>query len=93
MINTEPNQLTLPLFHMNGNSVERLTEQYHNAYTKLQEFIDAFSEIEFHPRDYYPLGDGAFDKADSERCKTRMSINDVYKYLEAHIEHCYDHGK
>ena len=93
MINTEPTQLTLPLFHMNGNCVKTLTEQYQNAYTKLQEFIDTFGEIDFHPRDYYPLGDDAWNKARNERDEARRQINEVYKYLEAHIEHCYNNGK
>lgn len=90
---TNSDQLTLPVFHLNGTSHQSLTKQYQIAYIKLQEFLDAFSEIEFHARDYYPLGDDAFNKADSERSKTRMSINEVYKYLTAHIEHCYDHAK
>ena len=93
MINTEPTQLTMPLFHMNGNSVQTLTKEYQNAYSKLQEFVDAFSEIQFHPRDYYPLGDDAWQKARNERDEARRSINEVYKYLEAHIEHCYNNGK
>lgn len=83
----------MPLFHLNGTPVQTLTREYYNAFVKLQEFADTFSGIEFHARDYYPLGDEAFKKADSERSKIRMSINDVYKYLLAHIEHCYDHGK
>ena len=93
MMNTTPTDLTLPLFHMNGNSVERLTEQYQNAFTKLQEFVDAFGEIEFHARDYYPLGMEAWNKAEIERGAARTLINGVYRYLEAHVEHCYDNGK
>lgn len=90
MINTEPTQLTMPLFHLNGNSVKVLTKQYENAYTKLQEFIDVFNEIEFHARDYYPLGMEAWDKANNERDQARRNINEVYKYLEAHVQYCYD---
>ena len=93
MMNTEQTKFTMPLFHMNGNSVETLTRQYYNAFTKLQEFVDTFSGVDFHPRDYYPLGDEAWENARSERDEARRKINEVYKYLEAHIEHCYDHGK
>lgn len=93
MINTEPTQLTLPLFHMNGNSAQTLTRQYYDAYNKLQEFIDTFSGIDFHARDYYPLGDEAWDKARKERDEARKQINEVYKYLGIHLEHCYNNGK
>jgi len=93
MIKTEPTQLTLPLFHLNGNSVEKLTEQYQNAFTKLQEFVDAFSAIEFHARDYYPLGMEAWNKAMVERDHARTLLNGVYKYLETHVNHCYNHAK
>ena len=91
-MNTEPTQLTLPPFHLNGNSVPALTKEYTEAYNKLREFVDTFSAIEFHPRDYYPLGDDAWNKAQTQRDEARRNINEVYKYLEAHVEHCYNHA-
>ena len=81
----------MPLFHLNGNSVQTLSREYYNAFTKLQEFVDTFSSIQFHPRDYYPLGDETWDKAKNERDEVRRKINEVYKYVEAHFNYCCDH--
>ena len=47
----------MPLIHMNGNSRERLTEYYEEAARALrEEALQKFNEIDFHPRNYYPLG-------------------------------------
>jgi hypothetical protein len=85
--------LTMPFFHLNGSSAERLTEGYSSAYERLNEFVNYFNEIEFHPRDYYPLGDGEWLKAFKERDQIRNKISEIRQYLEAHIDHCYDNKK
>ena len=77
----------LPLIHLNGNNADKLQAQYMNAYEKLAEFNTAVREIEFHPRDYYPIGADAFAKATEKRMKLLVDIHNACQYLEEHIIH------
>ncbi len=81
-------EFPLPLIHLNGNSRDRLLEYYTNALLALQEqALVHFNQIDFHPRDYYPLGDDAFSEAQAERLKVYESFKAIQDYLEKHIEH------
>ena len=81
----------MPLIHMNGNSRERLQEYYENANVALsEEALQKFNAIDFHPRDYYPLGDDAFSEAQAERLKIYEAFATIQNYLETHIEHLYE---
>lgn len=72
----------IPLIHMNGNSKEALERQYEASNNALDEAIYKFNEIEFHPRDYYPLEDGSWDKAVEERNQVKAAFELIQDYLE-----------
>lgn len=84
---TTESSTVLPLIHLNGNSANALHDQYMNAYEKLAEFNTAVRQIEFHPRDYYPIGDDAFKHATASRMKLLVDIHNATQYLEEHILH------
>lgn len=71
----------IPLIHMNGNSKDKLAKQYRDAYLALDEAIYLFNQIEFHPRDYYPLEAGAWDKAVEERGEVKAAFMTIKDYL------------
>jgi len=87
MTETQATPTVLPLIHLNGNSADALYKQYMNAYEKLSEFNSAVREIEFHPRDYYPIGADAFQHAAANRMKLLVDIHNACQYLEEHIIH------
>ena len=82
----------LPLIHLNGNSRETLTNQYEKADFALLSARGWFTEIDFHPRDYYPLDDDpysneSFNKALAERHKILEAFATIQNYLEKHLAH------
>jgi hypothetical protein len=81
-------EITLPTIHLNGTGAQTLKEGYDNAAEKLEDFADAFSEIEFHPRDYYVRAD-AYSKALQERQEMARKIKEVQDYLNKIREHLY----
>lgn len=78
----------VPLIHMNGNSKEALERQYKAANIALDEAIYKFNEIEFHPRDYYPLALPTcdevepWDKAVEERNQVKAAFKLIQDYLQ-----------
>lgn len=72
----------IPLIHMNGNSKEVLEKQYRAADIAIDEAIYKFNEIEFHPRDYYPLEEGSWDKAVKERNEVQAAFKLIQDYLK-----------
>jgi hypothetical protein len=78
---------TLPTIHLNGTSDVMLLEHYIRARSALIDARDAIASIEFHARDYYPQGSGAWLIAMRERKEVFDKINEVDRYLDAHIEH------
>jgi hypothetical protein len=78
-------QYTVPVIHFNGSGCKNLHEQYQRAATQLEQFRDAFQAIDFHPRDYYPLGDDAFHRARLERDEIRHAIWVIQDYLDQHL--------
>jgi hypothetical protein len=88
-MNTTESELQMPLIHMNGNSGTTLGNQYFEALKVLNTFQDAFEKIEFHSRDYYPLGDEAWLKARAQRQAQWANINSLRNYLDAHAGHCW----
>ncbi len=78
---------TLPIIHLNGTSRQMLSDGYLNAHRKLLEAINAFSEIEFNPRDYYVDGPDRWPRAREQRRAMRGDLIRVRDYLEAHLMH------
>ena len=78
-----------PLVHMNGNDGQTLADQYQNAMEACSHLRDALSKIQFHPRDYYPLGMEHFDAASTQREEILQKLNDIDGYLLEHAIHIY----
>jgi hypothetical protein len=66
-----------PTIHLNGTSPERLFEDYHNAYRAVNAAIEALVNVEFHPRDYYPQDNKAFELARAQRVEQFIKLRDV----------------
>lgn len=84
---TEQSSPVFPLIHYNGNSRQSLLDGYINARRDLQKAIDSFYAIDFHRRNYYPLRDGSWEIASTERNQIREGLHKAQQYLELHIEH------
>jgi hypothetical protein len=86
-------EMQLPLIHLNGNSGQKLGNQYFEALKALRQFEEAFEAIEFHSRDYYPLGDEAWLKARAQRQVQWTNIGSIRQYLDAHAGHCFESAR
>ena len=86
-------EMQLPIIHMNGNSGSKLGHQYFEALKALGTFRKVFQEIEFHARDYYPLGDEAWLKARAQRTAQWANIESIQTYLDAHAGHCFESAR
>jgi hypothetical protein len=82
-------EMQLPLFHVNGNDARKLGMEYFEALRALQTFIDKFQDIEYHARDYYPLGEEACVKAREQRQAQWQNIEAIRHYLDVHASHCF----
>lgn len=82
-------KLHFPIIHMNGNNGQVLLEEYQNAMKAAIDLRDAFSKIEFHPRDYYPLGVDQYDNAKAQRLEVMKMLNDIDGYLTGHAINIY----
>lgn len=80
----------LPTVHMNGTGINTLRETYDRAAHALEDFIPAWSHIEFNSRDYYVQGDEAWNRAVKEREAMNRKIREVRDYLNRHREHLHD---
>jgi len=76
--------IVLPLIHPNGNDRESLRAQYAKADNHLADARAAFNKIEFHPRDYYPLGQDAIAVSSQARAAIHAAFDIIEAYLEEH---------
>ncbi len=86
-------EMQLPIIHMNGNDGSRLGHEYFEALKALTNFTNAFYKIDFHARDYYPLGDEAWLKARAQREAQKANIESLRDYLDAHAGHCFESAR
>lgn len=86
-------EIQLPLIHMNGNSGTVLGNEYLEALRALTAFTNAFYKIEFHARDYYPLGVESWNLARSQRQEIKKKMTEIREYLEIHAAHCFESTK
>ena len=86
-------EYTMPCIHMNGSGETSLRRQYNELFEAVSEtLIKLLYDTDFHQRDYYPLGDEAWDKAYSEREEVKKAMNTVYQYARQHM-HFLEYGK
>lgn len=83
-------ELVLPLIHLNGSGKDMLLREYEAAAESLRDFMDVFLRTTLHPRDYYPLGDDAWEKALASRMEINAKLMEVENYLRRHIQSLYE---
>jgi hypothetical protein len=76
---------TLPLVHLNGSGEKALLNQYRDLFEAVSNAVNVFEGMEFHSRDYYPLGDVQWEKARAERLHVFEAMQLVYKYSMDHL--------
>ena len=77
---------TMPCIHMNGSGETSLRRQYNELFEAVSEVhIKLLFDTDFHQRDYYPLGDEAWDKAYQEREEVKKAMDTVYQYAKQHM--------
>ena len=78
---------------MNGSGETSLRRQYNELFEAVSEVqIKLLFDTDFHQRDYYPLGDEAWDKAYQEREEVKKAMDTVYQYAKQHM-HYLEYGK
>ena len=78
---------TMPCIHMNGSGKDSLSRQYNELFEAVSEAqIKLLFDTDFHQRDYYPLGDEAWDKAYQEREEVKKAMDTVYQYAKQHMQ-------
>ena len=77
--------LSVPTIHLNGSSGGRLADALQEAMRGCHNAIELLAATEPHGRDYYPQGEGAYEKARDEYLARRRAIENVCKEL-AYIE-------
>ena len=86
-------EYTMPCIHMNGSGEDRLRRQYNELFEAVSEAqIKLLFDTDFHERDYYPLGEQAWDKAYLEREEVKKAMDKVYQYAKQHM-HFFECGK
>ena len=90
----EETAITLPVLHLNGTGGQTLEEGYGEAAKSLNDFEEAFKQIEFNRRDYYVHPDPeAWDKALLERTLIFAKVAQIREYIDKHREHIFDNTK
>jgi hypothetical protein len=77
--------ITPPIIHLNGTSGPQLLSDYAAADDALLKFVQAWGEIEFNPRDYYPKGAEYVEAAQEHREEISRKIAEIRQYLKAHL--------
>jgi hypothetical protein len=85
-------EYTMPCIHMNGSGEASLRRQYNELFEAVNEAQIKLYDMHFHSRDYYPLGEGAWDKAYADRAKVNEAMNMIYEYAMQH-DHFFNYGK
>ena len=78
-------ELTFPVIHMNGSDEESLRRRYNDLFCAVSNAQAKLLDVDFHQRDYYPLGEEAWQKAYSERIEVCEAMNKVYQYAASHM--------
>ena len=93
MTTTEGREMSgtvFPLIHTNGTPIHTLLEDYRMAQRTLAKAMLHFQAITFNQRDYYPLGEQAFEIAKAERLRVAECLKSAETYLSNHAEYLVD---
>ena len=84
---------TMPCVHMSGSDENSLRRQYNDLFCAVSDAqVKLLHDIDFHKRDYYPLGELVWSEANLEREEVKEAMNTVYQYARQHM-HFLDYGK
>lgn len=87
------NVITAPLVHLNGTSKESLLEVRETAYGALYAAYEALRQVAPHKRDYYPLGDDAWNAAVQQHEERQRAVDGVMRGIEAEMELIQQQGR
>jgi hypothetical protein len=79
----------LPLIHLNGSGMNNLLFPAEAAQGALNTAANQLRAMAPHGRDYYPLGDAAFEAAAQEHVLLCAKLAEVLDAVEAHLAHLY----
>lgn len=82
--------LIKPTIHLNGSDPVRLKELYWEAQHAIGEALRKMYDASPNARDYYPQGDGAYQKARAEDEERIRAVKRAQEDLMALYEHCDD---
>ena len=83
----------MPCIHMGGSDENSLRRQYNDLFCAVSDAqVKLLHDIDFHKRDYYPLGELVWSEANLEREEVKEAMNTVYQYARQHM-HFLDYGK
>ena len=77
----------LPLIHLNGSGMNNLLFPAEAAQGALNTAANQLRAMAPHGRDYYPLGDAAFEAAAQEHVLLCAKLAEVIAQIDAHREH------
>ncbi len=84
---------TMPCIHMGGSDENSLRRQYQELFEAVSDVqVKLLYDVDFHKRDYYPLGELVWSEANLEREEVKEAMNTVYQYARQHM-HFLDYGK
>lgn len=86
-----PQNLELPVIHLNGSGINSLHSEYRTAWRQLLDARESFLDATCHPRDFYPKGDGAYQRARFQREVALRRIDSAISYLETHLQFLTEH--
>jgi hypothetical protein len=77
--------ITPPIIHLNGTRAFDLLHDYAAADDAFFKFVEAWGQIGFNARDYYPKGPEHFVAARDHREEISRRIAEIREYLTAHL--------
>jgi len=86
-------EITLPTLHLNGTGAATLKREYRTVLEALSNAAEALAQATCHPRDFYPQGDGAWERARAERDAEFQRLAEVVQYVEQWLIHIQDSGR
>lgn len=85
--NPQEPAVQLPCVHVNGTGAQTLAQGWGAAYRAVIDALRALEAIEFNGRDYYPLGDEAWQRARDEMALRAVLLTIVKRELEVICDH------
>ena len=71
-----------PLIHLNGTGFNTLESEYRRAVESIESALKAANDATMHKRDYYPLGDQAWEEARTEFTQNIQRLQDARDYFQ-----------